>query len=472
MLHLQGDMLPHLCFLLLVVPFDSEGAVIDGSDDTGVHSTSPTTIARSPHLEWLLQRNKEKETGGDKMRISFFVDLLDEPLIENGGKESRKSFLDALLSEPLFDNGLAKAVMETQKKSPEIIDIPMSPSLGSMESNDQWPEIFYPPSTNQIFRGDDNQPRDFSLNTLEFVKHNGDKMERLSGNSIKSTSNGQKHLAPLKNANLIESVFDIIESIPSIDDLSTKMPRSEHGSSLMTRNDALEVNGKGDSDNSKQSVTINKPVPLRNRKTTSKEISRNHEIQNKRHSLSIFTQAPSTIHQRAKPLLPNKKKILHHLIYLFPKKMKNKSSDHFERKKSNSVIHSRRRSKVVNKHMHTREKNGDNFRNLFIPLQQYIKPQSFKHFRYGSLFPYYSYYNLHSRNPDLQYISLNSFDDVSVFPQREVYLMPHTLVNHKTPVSLFYEVLCLIYLIYCLLKNYYYKASDKEYSQITFVIIN
>lgn len=104
-------------------------------------------------------------------------------------------------------------------------------------------------------------------------------------------------------------------------------------------------------------------------------------------------------------------------------------------KKSNSVIHSRRRSKVVNKHMHTREKNGDNFRNLFIPLQQYIKPQSFKHFRYGSLFPYYSYYNLHPRNPDLQYISLNSFDDVSVFPQREVYLMPHTLVNHKTPGS-------------------------------------
>lgn len=431
MLILQGDMLPHLCFFLLVVPFHSEGAGIDGSDD----SISPTTIARSPHLEWLLQRNKEKQTGGDKMRLSFFVDLLDEPLIENGEKESRKSFLDALLSEPLFDDGLAKAVMKTQKKSSEIIDIPVSPSLDSMESNDQWPEIFYPPSTNQILRGHDNQPRDFSLNTLEFVKHDGDKVKRVSGNSIKSTSNGQKQLAPLKSANLIESVFDIIENIPNIDDLRTNMPRTEHGNSPMTRNHDLKVNGKGDSDDSIQSVTTDKPVPLRNPMTTSKEISRNHEIQNQRHPLSIFPQAPSTIHQRAKPTLLNKKKILHHLIYLFPKKMRNESSDHFEGKNSNSVIQSHTRSKGLNKHMYIREKNSDNLKNLFVPLQQYEKPQSFKHFRYGSLFPYYRYYNLHPRNPDLQHISLNSFDDVSVFPQRGVYLMPHTLVNHKTPVS-------------------------------------
>lgn len=442
MLHLQGDMLPHLCFLLLVVPFDSEGAVNDGTDD----STSPTTIARSPHLEWLLQRNKEKQTGGDKIRLSFFVDLLDEPLIENGEKESRKSFLDALLSEPLFDDGLAEAVMKTQKKSPEIIDIPVSPSLGSMESNDQWPEIFYPPSTNQNLRGDDNHPRDFSVNAFEFVKHDWEKIERLSGNSIKSTSDGQNHLAPLKTANLIESVFDIIENIPNIDDLRTNMPRTDHGNSLMTKNKALDVNGKGDSDDSIQNVITDRP--LRNPLTTSKEISRNHEIKNQRHPLSIFPQAPSTIPQRAKPKLPNKKKILHHLIYLFPKELRNKSSDQFERKKSNSVIQYHTRSKGVNKHMYTREKNSNNLRNYFIPLKQYEKLQPFKHFRYGSLFPYYSYYNLYPMNPDLQHISLNSFDDVSVFPQREFYLMPRTLVNHKTPVSLSYYFLYLLYLIY------------------------
>lgn len=46
-------------------------------------------------------------------------------------------------------------------------------------------------------------------------------------------------------------MFDIIESIFSIDDLSIKMFCLEYGSSLMIRNDVLEVNGKGDFDNLK-----------------------------------------------------------------------------------------------------------------------------------------------------------------------------------------------------------------------------
>lgn len=59
-------------------------------------------------------------------------------------------------------------------------------------------------------------------------------------------------------------MFDIIESIFSIDDLSIKMFCLEYGNSLMIRNDVLEVNGKRDFDNLKQSVIINKFVFLRN----------------------------------------------------------------------------------------------------------------------------------------------------------------------------------------------------------------
>lgn len=102
----------YLCFLFLVVLFDSEGVVIDGLDDIGVYLIFLIIIVRSLYFEWLLWRNKEKEIGGDKMRILFFVDFLDEFLIENGGKEFRKLFFDVLLSEFLFDNGFVKVVME------------------------------------------------------------------------------------------------------------------------------------------------------------------------------------------------------------------------------------------------------------------------------------------------------------------------------------------------------------------------
>lgn len=76
-------------------------------------------------------------------------------------------------------------------------------------------------------------------------------MERFLGNFIKFMSNGWKYFVLLKNVNFIESVFDIIESIFSIDDLSIKIFCLEYGNSLMIRNDVLEVNGKGDFDNLK-----------------------------------------------------------------------------------------------------------------------------------------------------------------------------------------------------------------------------
>lgn len=410
-------MLPYLCALLLVIPSHSKGAPLVGADD----SVSPAPTRRSAHLEWLVQMKEEEKHGGDPKRRSFFEQLLDEPILESGQKKSQTTFLDALLSEPLFDNALAKAVADTRETPHPKIDIPASPQLGFLKSSDKWPEIFYPPTKYEMLERDGNRPSDFTVDTLEFFKHVDDKKEQISdGNSKKAISSVDKLES---NTSLVGSVFDILENIPSIDDLMdgtlgpvqhTPTNRGDTDHSIHKKKGSIEP-GKRNQANPSQSLMST----LIGTKKAGLAVARN--------SASIAANNKGGNRHPAE-----KRKILHHLIYLFPKNLKKKPSTYLKEK--HKTLNVQTSHENVNKENYGQEKKSNNLKKFFLPQQQLRTHSFFKHIPYGTFFPQYTFYPLYPKSPDVKY-SLNNLEDLRLFPHMRTHLMPQPIFNHIKSVG-------------------------------------
>lgn len=390
----------------------------DGERLKSLNSIDPKPRRGNGHLEWLLQRHKDKKAGRDRVSVSFLEGLLDQPLFGNNEKDSKdRSFLDELLSEPLFDNERAKTVIENQKTPNEIINIPVSPTMAMVKSTEQLPGIFYPPLP-QDLQSQQDHLKELAVDSLEFVKKLNDERERI-GDETDSTSRPHRNTGiDVQWGNSTkDNHFDIFDVIPNINELIENSLPTDNTIGILTADRVLGFNNRGSDSKS--------PIRVGYKKIESSEINNTPVPEDEENR----TEAPSRRSSTAAPFifLPKKvkksdnKKILHHLVYLFPSKVKitakvNKKNLHSQRKISTTKI----RNKDLKHHNQAKVKSSDNLRNFFLPQSHFEILPPLYNYQYGTLFPNYSYHLYDYRTEMEPYVS-NSFDDYIMFPHTEVY---------------------------------------------------
>ncbi|XP_062595448.1 uncharacterized protein LOC134256807 [Saccostrea cucullata] len=465
-------MLSLLCLSVLVLFYFGHGAIIDRSNEhlelsSSQHETNK--IKSHPHLEWLLQRNKEKQFGGDKVRLSFIEGLLDEPLLENGKTSSKTtSFVEVLLSEPLFENELAKAVVKSHKTPQELINIPVSPSLTMMKSTQKLPDIFYPPTQDQFLKREQDRDDflDLVVEGLEFVKQTKDTRERI-GNTLDRTSHDdddvtfEDQMRDVSN----ESMFDILHSIPGIEDLVDDSLHRDSKFGLLTTNNVLDFNNRNGLKGSIRVPENNKvlqermksPVPqtsIRNKKfpikapnptsagftTFRKDKKQKQSAQKKKIIHRLVYILPSTKSKRRhrdgrvptkKLLLTSKrnKDINRKKVYLFPSKL-TVAADHHHKGKQNSqwTFSNTDKAYVMNKHAPASEKIRNTFQRATLPshFESYPSLINFQDETFLSNHDatFYQY------DPEMTRYITDSYDGYTLFP----YVQNHHMlksVHHK-----------------------------------------
>ncbi|XP_061174415.1 uncharacterized protein LOC133183475 [Saccostrea echinata] len=450
--------------------------MIDRTDDkhSELNSNQLKTnkINGHPHLEWLLQRNKEKQFGGDEVRLSYIEGLLDEPLLESGKKSSKpRSFVEELLSEPLFENGLAKAVIKSHQNAQELLNIPVSPSLTLMKSTHKLPDIFYPPPTDQFLKSEQDRDDflDLVVEGLEFVKQTEDKREKTENKSDRTSHDDdddsitfEDQMRDVTNGNK----FDILQSIPGIEELVDDSHHKGNKFGLLTTDNVLDFNNRNSFKGSIR-VTENNKVLLERKNTPVPQTS----IRNKKFPVKAPnpTSATYTIFRRDKKPKQStlKKKIIHHLVYILPlTKSKNLNRDDqistrklsistkrnkdFRRKKvylfpskltvtsehhhkgkqnSNRKFSNTDKSYVMNKHVPESEKTSSTYKNIFLPSHFENYPSSID-FQDGSFLSSH-HANSFSYGPEMKRFITDSYDGHSLFPYVQARHLLKSLHHRK-----------------------------------------
>ncbi|XP_062595473.1 uncharacterized protein LOC134256825 isoform X1 [Saccostrea cucullata] len=383
-----------------------------GSTHSNLNLLLPVPSGEQGHLEWLLKQQEGRQNEIEKVRASFIEGLLDEPLAGNGKEGSNpKSFLEELLSEPLFENELTKAVINSQKVPQKAIDIPVPPTLAPDASQTGIVDVV--------------------VDSLEIVKHStGHVRERMKSQTNKVLG-PEERLSKFTKGNELNTLQNIpkdsigvdkaIGTLTSVNIINFKRERESNDliQLIDKRKNVLKINQGPEIhlDNKAKKEVPNLPVPTLVPYT--KEITHKEPATKKRflhHLVYIFPSRmkTDTHSKRFSSSTPEKHGIDKQISYNFPRKMKNTATKFYaEKQQFKGKVLMKNKENGITIHNPSKVKTSETLKKFFLPKSQLENYVSSDKFRYGTLFPVYNY-NVYKYRP-WYYVSY-AFDDQTMFP--------------------------------------------------------